>query len=297
MMKTMPFRIAAISLVLLITSLACSISTPTSVLPTPPPARARITGMHTAVAVERPSITPESPTDTITAVREETVDDFFARCPTAEEIADLNRDLRLSFESDPTTGTLVCQASLGSADLTSLQKRAYQSVIVMHYLRFSRPLSWTDRPLYDWFINAIHGLRFRDDFTYSHCCDPADTIDILVAGNSFFMTTDRWMDPAQGGGLMNTMILYVHEARHNEGKTHNCPNGTDDRTFAEMGAWGVQASLDEWIGQYADRAFLRAPGPDPDLYRRTALLAYYDILRTHFCANGTPPAAPPTLIP
>jgi hypothetical protein len=54
-----------------------------------------------------------------------TIDEFFARCPTAVEIAAVSQAVTLTFETDPTAGTLVCKASDGSTDLTALQKRAY----------------------------------------------------------------------------------------------------------------------------------------------------------------------------
>jgi hypothetical protein len=62
------------------------------------------------------------------------VDNLLARCPTADEIAAIEARTSLKFEQDPTAGTLVCAASDGSADLTLLQERAYQALLVMHRL-------------------------------------------------------------------------------------------------------------------------------------------------------------------
>jgi hypothetical protein len=233
-----------------------------------------------------------------TATASPTIDEFFARCPTAEEIALVDKDLNLKFETDPTAGTLACKASDGSADLTTLKLRAYQSVVIMKYLSFDAPLPWTDKNLSVWFTGLIKGIRFRSDIQYSSCCEPANVINIKVADNSYLMLTPRWIDPALGGGLMDTMVLYVHEARHNEGFPHTCAGGQDDKTIAEKGAWGVQYYLLQWLAQHSDRAFLRTTGPDPEIYRKIALDDSLMIRRSRFC--GEPTATPgddPTLAP
>jgi hypothetical protein len=236
------------------------------------------------------SVTP-SASATPSATAAPTVDDFFVRCPTADEIALVDKDLNLQFETDPTAGKTVCLASSGSADLTAIQKRAYQSVLVMKQLTF-------DAPLYDWFIGAIQGIRFRGDIQNSYCCEPAGVIDVAIAGNSYLLLTDRWVNPSLGGGLMDTMILFVHEARHNEGFVHTCPDGASDKTIAEMGAWGVQYFLFLWIAQHGQRPFLRAPGNDPNAYRRLALQDALDTQRVRFCNEPTATPGPgPTLAP
>jgi hypothetical protein len=250
----------------------------------PPPTAQPPTQIPTLRTTPSPSPTPAP-----------TVDDFFARCPTAAEVAALDRDLRLQFDADPTAGTFVCSAADGSADLTALQKRAYQSVLVMQQLTFDAPLPWTDKDLYHWFIGAIDGIRFRSGIPCSYCCDPAGVIDVAL-DNSVLMVTDRWVDPSIRGGLMGAMILFVHEARHAEHGAHTCPDRQRDRTIAEMGAFGVQYYLELWIAQHGDRAFLRAPGDDPDAYRRIALQDALENRRTCFCDEPTvTPGPSPTL--
>lgn len=49
--------------------------------------------------------------------------------------------------------------------------------------------------------------------------------------------TDKFIDPVYGGGLMDTMVLFIHEARHAQ-KPHT--DGSNDKTLRELGAWGVQ---------------------------------------------------------
>ncbi len=75
---------------------------------------------------------------------------------------------------------------------------------------------------------------------------------------------------------MDSVVLYVHEARHNQGYGHTC--GTNDRTLAEMGAWGVQYYLDAWLADYSDSSFISDP-----YYRQSAKSHAEDIRKTRFC--------------
>jgi hypothetical protein len=177
-------------------------------------------------------------------------------------------------------------------------KHAYQSILVMRLLNFNRALPWTDKQLYDWFIGSIKGIRFREDIQYSHCCDPANVIDIKDNPTMLISMTDLWIDPTYNAGLMDTTILLVHEARHNNGFSHTCPDGAMDKTISEMGAWVVQMDLEEWIAQYGDRAFLTAPGQDPNYYREVAMTDSIDIRHSSFCTEPTlTPGPGPTLAP
>lgn len=239
------------------------------------------------------------PTDTLTPTAHiQTVDDFFTRCPTADEVARVNSDFKVSFEYDPTAPTLVCRAADGSADLTALQKRAYQTIYVTKLLNFNQPLPWTDKQLYDWLVGAIDGIRFIDGkgSGYSFCCEPENTIVIALNSNTYILLTDHWFEANMGGGLMNTMFLYIHEARHNEGYGHTCTSRSgDDNRVDEMGAWSVQYYLALWIGQYGDRQFLKVPGGDPNAYRQAALNDSQQTREVRFCLDPAPPI--PTLIP
>jgi hypothetical protein len=258
-------------------------ATPTPQEPTPTPARREATA--------------GKPTNLLaTGLSAATVDDFFARCPTAAEIQSLLTEVPVAFETDPTAGTAACKASEGSFDLSPLQKRVYQSLLIMKNLTFDSPLPWTGQSLAAWFSGTINGIRIRADIQNSFCCDPKGVINIKIADNSYLMVTDRWIDPPLCGGLMDAMVLYVHEARHSEGSGHTCNAGIDDRTIGELGSWGVQYYLLQWLAQHSDPVFFRAPGGDPDLYRRVALDHMLSIRQSRFCDEPTlTPGATPTL--
>jgi hypothetical protein len=197
-----------------------------------------------------------------------TVDAFIANCPSAADVAAISADLDLSFESDPTGGTLVCTAAAGSANLTRAQERAFQALRVMRQLQFTRPLPWTSLPLYTWLNNAIDGIRFRGDISTSFCCSPARVINVQLQ-NLSALSTVRWADPQSGSGLSGLVGVITHEARHSEGPGHTC--GANDATYQERGAWAIQHDLFLWLALYTG-SFLDAPGPELSYYR---LQAFY----------------------
>ena len=87
------------------------------------------------------------------------IDQLLGRCPTAVEVAAVRSEISVTI--DTTTGPLACTAAAGSADLTALQERVYQALLVMRALRFSQPLPWTSQSLYDWFRGAVKGVQWR----------------------------------------------------------------------------------------------------------------------------------------
>jgi len=160
-------------------------------------------GMILSGCISHPPLVVATPTADI-----ETVDEFFARCPTTDEVARVNSDLTLYFDYDPTVGTLVCEAANSSANLTALQKRAYQTVYVMRLLHFSHPLPWTEKPLYDWLVDVIDGIRFVKG-GLSHCCEPENIIVIALNENSLILQTGQWIVNGEKRGLMNATLLYT----------------------------------------------------------------------------------------
>ncbi|MDX6479346.1 MAG: hypothetical protein QOG29_1933 [Gaiellaceae bacterium] len=196
-----------------------------------------------------------------------TVDPLIATCPSAADVAAISADLDLSFESDPTGGTLVCTAAAGSADLTRAKERAFQALRVMRQLQFTRPLPWTSLSLYAWLNHAIDGIRFRGDISTSFCCDPPRVINVQLQ-NLSALSTVRWADPQFGSGLSGLVGVITHEARHSEGPVHTC--GPNDATYREGGAWAIQHDLFLWLALYTG-SFLDAPGPELSYYRLQAL--------------------------
>jgi hypothetical protein len=100
--------------------------------------------------------------------------------------------------------------------------------------------------------STIRGVRFRGDVKNSSCCDPQRVVNISATA-SVLNYTDRWVEPARGGGLYGFLLVLVHEARHAQGLAHTC--GTKDQTIEEMGSWGVQYYLTRWLVEHTDQAF------------------------------------------
>jgi len=197
------------------------------------------------------------------------VDLILQSCPSEADLAAIDAEINLSFEHDPSAGSLVCHAADGSRDLTSFKRIVYTTLLVMKELEFTQPLPWTGKPLYSWFIDTINGIRFRGDIERSYCCEPAGMINIQT--DLSVVDTNKWIDPQFSSGAQDLMVLFVHEARHNEFGGHTC--GTDDNTRAEMGAWGVQYYLYLYLANNVkDASFLTIPIP--------ALTGYYSQIAT-----------------
>jgi hypothetical protein len=219
----------------------------------------------------------------ITVTWQPTVDEVLAQCPTAEEIALVNAKVALKFDADPSAGTLVCTADAGSANLTRLQERTYQAILMMRRLKFDTPLPWTSKPLFTWFTDNIKEIRYRDDIENSFCC-----IDVKADPNICALLTNRWGDPETADcGLRDMLVLFVHEARHAEGKPHTCNfvNGIfiHDNTLEELGAWGVQHYLMKWFADHSDPTFLTSSQPSPTYYRDSASHEADVIHKTRIC--------------
>ncbi len=212
------------------------------------------------------------------------VDYWLATCPSEADLAVIDADLTLSFESDPTAGTFECTSANGSRDLTAFQRNVYTTLIVMKKLEFTQPLPWTDKQLYQWLIDTIDGMRFRSDIENSSCCDPAGIINIQTT-NLVATNTNLWINPQYGVGLKDLLVLMVHEARHNEFGGHTC--GSNDNTRAELGAWGVQYYLQEYLANYPkDLAFLTSTSPGLENYYQELTEAdTQTILATRFCQD------------
>jgi hypothetical protein len=211
-------------------------------------------------------------------------DVILGSCPPEAELAAIDADLTLTFESDPSAGVLVCTAAEGSRDLTSFKRIVYTTLLVMKKIEFNQPLPWTDKQLYPWFVDTVDGIRFRGDIEYSSCCDPAGVINIQT-GNLSVNDTNKWIDPQFNTGAMDLLMLFVHEARHNEFGGHTC--GSNDNTRAEMGPWGVQYYLETYLANnLKDPSFLTIP--DPSLaayYSERASVNASQILFSSFCQD------------
>ena len=157
-------------------------------------------------------------------------------CPTAAELDLVDREVPVTFEGASAIGALVCRAIDGSRDLTDVQKDVYQALVLMKSLTFDAPLPWTSFALYDWFKFSVAGVRIRTDIANDGCCMPARVISLRAVTSNTAAT--RW-------SALETM---VHEARHAGGTQHTC--GTNDKTIAELGSYGVQYYTMLWIGSH-----------------------------------------------
>ena len=87
---------------------------------------------------------------------------------------------------------------------------------VMRQLVFDAPLPWTSDSLYGWFVSSIRGIRIRGDRGTSFCCDPDGIINIQAQN----LAALRY--PSDFRYVGKLMVLFMHEARHNNGFSHTC---------------------------------------------------------------------------
>ena len=211
--------------------------------------------------------------DTYVSCELPSVDKILAQCPTKREIARIDAEFDLTFDADPTQGSYACGPAGGSAYLTPLQKRAYNTVRIMGRISFDAALPWdSGHTLGDWFALAITGIRFRDDIDNSFCCDPAGVINLKVDVGA--LETDLWIRYPYDAGLAHLMLLMVHEARHNNGYPHTCTwvdgiGFTDDDNIGQLGAWGVQYYLETLLADHTSPAFLAGPAGHRSFYQDT----------------------------
>ena len=218
-----------------------------------------------------------------------TADDLYSSCPSPEEVAAIDSRLSLSYEPDPSAGTLVCRAAEGSVDLSRVQERTYQAFRAMQSIPFQSQLPWTDKSLYDWFTDAVRGVRFRDDIGSSFCCNPPNVVNLKTSLGAF-----QWPN---SGTLLGLVKLLAHEARHAEGLSHTC--GSNDATLSELGAWGVQYYIGEFLALRTGR-FFSAPVSDgfSSLYRRNSWrdAAAQLHISNNFCDLGAGTVVAPTSV-
>ncbi|MEO8137648.1 MAG: hypothetical protein ABI831_27155 [Betaproteobacteria bacterium] len=219
----------------------------------------------------------------------ETIDDVVGRCPTAAEMAAIDAVITLSFEgNDPSGPTLVCRAADGSRDMTKLQRNVYNLMRAAQKMRFTQPLPWSSQSsVWDWLRleSGISVIRLRGDIGGSSCCSPSNAINLAVLPNSYYSFSDKWLeDLGNGGGLVSSLALIVHEARHRMAGGHTC--GSDDQTLTELGAWGAQIYFHLWLDRYSDRDFLR-PNTGDAAYYRNWHAQEAEVTRGRICA---PPA-------
>jgi hypothetical protein len=213
-------------------------------------------------------------------------------CPSAAELNEINHELTILFESDPTAGALVCRAAEGSLDLTQAQLRAYQALRVLRSVNFDAPLPFSSkRTIYDWLRSAISGIRFRGDITASGCCNSTGLLDISLTSSTPALLTSGWVGPYLSGidtGLETMAGEIVRFARISEGVVNSC--GALDNTIAEVGPWAVAMDWQDFIANHASTFFDDTASGEPtsryrDIAARQAL-AYITAGTSKFCTSS-----------
>jgi len=183
------------------------------------------------------------------------IDIFLRQCPAEEELAILRQDFPVFIEPADGAGfsPYVCVGRISGSTVPSDELLVYQALRVIRHMRLGESLPWTDLHPYAWLKSRINGIVISADATYSHCCQRFPAVDhpgditaiVLKKADPFLLQCRKgWVDPQAGVGLDGLVYLIFHEARHVD-VPHTC--GADDATLSEMGAWGVQYTVAQWI--------------------------------------------------
>ena len=139
---------------------------------------------------------------------------------------------------------------------------------MMDRLEFDEPLPWTSKPLYEWFVTTVQGVKVQgaagqpgESGLFGVCC-----VELLPddSGSPQFMAPVVLADPAFAWWLDNDppmiavammMRVLVHEARHAEGYGHDCPALREGRP-TEWQANSVDLALLRWIADHTDPTFV-----------------------------------------
>ena len=177
-----------------------------------------------------------------------TMFEFLDTCPTSEEVSRIDSEVRIDFSGDPTRSRRpACPAAPGGVELSRLQQRMYQALLLMQRIEFDGPLPWTTRAtLYEWFVRAVRGVRLTPDRTFL-CCSPTGVIHVagvhgLYDETGVFDSEEAFEFPDwRAANMVQFIGLMLYMARYAEGIPNAC--ATSDKTIAEGGAAAVQYSF------------------------------------------------------
>lgn len=181
------------------------------------------------------------------------VDQVLAHATTAEEKALVDADIQINTAALDGLTTLPIAGSPGTVPVTTVKNRVYNLLLLAKQLTFSRPLPWTDQSLYGWIIDSCDKITLSTTAGVSYAIPANREIVIAMLSNSYLLNTDRWMNQSSGGGLANTLVLFIHEIRHlngNGGYPHT--SGSNDATLQEAGSWGVQYYSYKLLANYSN---------------------------------------------
>lgn len=195
-----------------------------------------------------------------------TFNEMLKNCPTAEEIKQFNGDFNIT--SDIPFGEYACENGKNPKYRFGIQSdpqlMLYQMLRLMKVLKFSKPLPWTDDPLYYWVRDSIKGIHLdkKSDYDYySNGIIYLKFYDIVEKHRDKWINkTYKWADTGIEIGMADFIILVAHEARHAQ-KLHTCNfvseanSYTYDLALDEMGSWAIDYYLSKWMANYLPKFY------------------------------------------
>jgi hypothetical protein len=184
-------------------------------------------------------------------------------CPSKAEIEAIDSEIVIQADDDLSAWGFACREDAGSRDLTYAERDVYWGLAFLRQLQFTRPLPWTDRPLYEWFRQQVRRVVIETGTRSHHYNDLTRTIHIYSRPG---------FDPdADWAYVRLPYELLAHEARHGDGPPHNC--GNSDSHISMMGSDGIVWYVNHWIANYSNQP--------PEIREAASLLNLYQIRK--FC--------------
>jgi|GEM_PF-2427033 len=236
------------------------------------------------------------------------VDAFLDTCPSAGELAILERDFPIFTQGQSPISDerpYKCQEPVSGMAKQDLSDRliVYQALRLIRHMQLEVPLRWTSLHPYNWLKSKIDGISLRDGITTPFCCyhpveDPSRlTVVLPTRSRDVLRSLTEFIDPQSGIGAADTAILLFHETRHVD-KPHNCTTCQAgdgcDTNLKYLGAWAVQYFMARRMGLGSIDVGL--DGSTRKAYDRSQLLDRADtVLARRFCdaVEPPPPVGPP----
>lgn len=220
------------------------------------------------------------------------VDELLSRCPSPETMAAIRRDFNISFDARLFSNESWACSTDGRE--SSAMLTVYNAFRAMRLIDFDARMPLLDATnLYEWLFSLdLANIHFTAGEQWSHAERGALNLRGELLDSPEFR---QWVDPRSAVGLVNIVLLIVHEARHANaaGSPNANPDGTighvcsrdpsveniHDPSIAYGGAWAAQYWTSRWFAEHSGHYLT-------SLEKRYAAGDAEAIRTTRFCNGG-----------
>ncbi len=204
------------------------------------------------------------------------VDRLLETCPTAEEILSIRTDFNITFDSEVADNMYDIPCTYKGTE-SSAQLGVYNAFRAMKLINFSSPMPYINATnLYDWLKSLNVMIHIFDGEESSH----AGGNVIHLNSKAFSQEFHRfWYDRRHVCGLMDTVQLIIHEARHTTpggGLFHSECGFNSDSSLSNGGPWAL-------VFYYYLKIYKDKTGLFDEASKNHAYYQFNNILKTKVC--------------